>query len=128
MSGSDAYSFLHRERPVLARFDICRDAAILPQLEEEPTLYGQDRSVEIDHAARPGGFFSLGKPRRMPVSFRAAILLLAFIALGLSSETNFSNRIFIHRLHENVYVLRTCDSNQPLTPETTAASTGGGGT
>ena len=32
----------------MARFDICRDAAILPQLEEEPTSYGQDRSVEID--------------------------------------------------------------------------------
>jgi hypothetical protein len=111
----------------MARFDICRDAAILPQLEEEPTLYGQDRSVEIDHAA-PRRVFFIGQATADASQFRAAILLLAFIASGLSSETNFSNRIFIHRLHENVYVLRTCDSNQPLTPETTAASTGGGGT
>ena len=45
----------------VARFDICRDAAIHPQLEEEPTLYRQDRSVEIDPTAtlqttRPGIF------------------------------------------------------------------------
>jgi hypothetical protein len=39
---------LHLLRSPLARFDICRAAAVCPELRGKPTLRGHRRLVEID--------------------------------------------------------------------------------